>query len=80
MISGEIDPFRRRILTADGRLVNDGSRTLSPEEILHIDWLCDRVRGTIPSFDELLEMSRPLVRLLGVHRETIPPEKDGIQI
>ena len=80
VISGEIDPFRRRILTADGRLVNDGSRTLSPEEILHIDWLCDRVRGTIPSFDELLEMSRPLVRLLGVHRETIPPEKDGIQI
>ena len=80
VISGQIDPFRRRILTSDGRLINDGSRSLSPEEILHIDWLCERVRGSIPGFDELLEMSRPLVRLLGVYREAIPPEKDGIQI
>ena len=80
VISGAVDPFRRRITAADGRLVNDGSRTLSPEEILHIDWLCDRVRGSIPSFDELLPMSRPLVRLLGVYRETIAPDKDEIQI
>ena len=80
VISGSIDPFRRRIITADGRLVNDGSRTLSTDEILHIDWLCDSVRGAIPRYDELLPMSRPLVRLLGVYRETIPPEKDGIQI
>ena len=80
VVSGAIDPFRRRIVSADGTLINDGSRTLAPEEILHIDWLCDRVRGSIPSFDELLEMSKPLVRLLGVYRETIPPDKDGIQI
>ena len=80
VISGAVDPFRRRIVTTDGRLINDGSRTLPPEEILRIDWLCDRVRGSIPAFDELLEMSRPLVRLMGVYREAIPPEKDGIQI
>ncbi len=80
VVSGAVDPFRRRIVSSDGRLVNDGSRTLSPEEILHIDWLCDRVRGSIPGFDELLPMSRPLVRLLGIHREAIPPDKDEIQI
>lgn len=80
IITGEIDPFRRRIVSSDGQLINDGSRALSPEEILHIDWLCDRVRGCIPAFDELLPMSRTLVRLLGIHRETIPPEKDGIQL
>ena len=80
VISGAIDPFRRRIVSTDGRLINDGSRTLLPEEILHIDWLCDRVRGSIPAFGELLEISRPLVRLLGIYRETIPPEKDGIQL
>ena len=80
VVSGAIDPFRRRIVTSDGRLINDGSRTLPPDEILHIDWLCDHVRGSIPAFDELLEMSRPLVRLLGVYRETIPPGKDEIQI
>ena len=54
--------------------------TVMIDEILHIDWLCDSVRGAIPRYDELLPMSRPLVRLLGVYRETIPPEKDGIQI
>ena len=80
LVSGAIDPFRRRILSSDGRLVNDGSRTLSPEELLHIDWLCERVRGTIPGYDELLPMARPLVRLLGIYRETIPPDKDGIQL
>ncbi len=78
--SGAIEPFRRRIVTLDGREINDGSRSLSAEEILHIDWLCDRVRGSIPAFDELLDMSRPLVRLLGVYREAIPPDKDEIQI
>lgn len=80
IISGGIDPFRRLIVSSDGRLINDGSRTLSPEEILHIDWLCDRVRGSIPVFDELLPMSRTLVRLQGIYREVIPPEKDGVQI
>ena len=80
IISGAIDPFRRYITATDGRLINDGSRVLSPEEILHIDWLCERVRGSIPSFDELLPMARPLVRLLGIYRETIPPDKDEILI
>ena len=45
-----------------------------------MDWLCDRVRGSIPGFDELLPMARPLVRLQGVYRDSIPPEKDEIQI
>lgn len=80
IISGEIEPFRRRIVGADGTLRCDGSRSLSPEEILHMDWLCDRVRGAIPGFDELLGMARPLVRLQGVYRDIIPPDKDEIQI
>lgn len=80
IVSGSVSPFHRRIVTADGREINDGSRWLSPEEILHIDWLCDRVRGSIPSFDELLPMARPLVRLQGVYRDAIPPDKDEIQI
>ena len=54
--------------------------SLSPDEILHMDWLCDRVRGAIPGFDELLPMARPLVRLQGIYRDTIPPDKDEIQI
>ena len=47
---------------------------------MHIDWLCDRVHGKIPSYDELLPIARPIVRLQGIYRESIPPEKDGVQL
>ena len=80
IISGGIEPFRRRIVATDGTVRCDGSRSLSPDEILRMDWLCDRVRGAIPGFDELLPMARPLVRLQGVYRDVIPPDKDEIQI
>ena len=80
IVSGLISPFRRRITTADGRLVNDGGRDLSTEEILNIDWLCRGIYGEIPSFDQLLPIARGIVRLQGIYRDTIPPDKDEIQI
>ena len=69
---GTIDPFRSRIVTQDGRVINEGSRTLSADEILHMDWLCDNVVGSIPSYDEILPISQPTVRMLGIHRDQIP--------
>ena len=80
VISGLIAPFCRRITAQDGELINDGGHALTPEEILHIDWLCDRVQGSIPSYDELLPFARSIVRLQGIYREKIPPEKDGVQL
>ncbi|MDE6881085.1 MAG: BMP family ABC transporter substrate-binding protein [Oscillospiraceae bacterium] len=74
---GSIDPFRRFILSQDGAVRNDGDRWFSPEEILHMDWLADCVEGGIPTFEELLPMSRSIVRLQGVYRDQIPPEKEG---
>ena len=70
-------PFHRPISSQDGAVRNDGDRWFTPEEILHMDWLCDCVDGTIPSYDQLLPMSRSIVRLQGVYRENIPPEKEG---
>lgn len=75
---GSIHPFQRPIRSQDGLLRNDGSRWFSPEEILHMDWLCDCVDGGIPAFEELLPVSRGIVRLQGVYRDTIPPEKGTI--
>ena len=69
---GTIDPFRSRIVTQSGRIINEGSRTLSPDEILHMDWLCSNVIGSIPTYDEILPISRPTVQMLGIHREQIP--------
>jgi basic membrane lipoprotein Med (substrate-binding protein (PBP1-ABC) superfamily) len=75
--NGTVDPFRRRIVAQDGTVMNDGSRSLTPEELLRMDWLCDNVEGTIPEFEELEPFAQPMVRQLGVYRERIPMEKEG---
>ena len=75
--AGTLHPFNRRIVAQDGRVMNDGSRVLSMEELLHMDWLCDNVVGSIPAFDELLPISQPLVRQLGIYRDQLPPEKEA---
>ena len=74
---GAIDPFKRLLVDQKGRIVNDGSRSLSAEELLHMDWLCDNVEGSIPTFDQILPYSQTMVRELGIYRDQIPPEKEG---
>ena len=73
-----LDPFRRKLLTQDGRLINDGSRRLSPDELLRMDWLCHNITGSIPTFDEILPMSRSIVRELGIYKDQIPAIKETV--
>ena len=73
----KIDPFRRRIVAQDGSIKNTGDRSLTTEELLHMDWLCDNVIGSIPQFDEILPFARDTVRELGIYRDSIPLEKEG---
>lgn len=80
LCEGAIDPFHCRITDQNGILRNDGSSWFIPEEVMHMDWLCDNVEGHIPHYDEILPMSRNMVRLLGVYRDEIPPEKESVQI
>jgi len=77
MLSGQLDPFRRRIVAQDGTVKNDGTTTFTPEQLIHMDWLCDNVIGSIPLFEELLPQAQPLVRELGIYRDKIPTEKEG---
>ena len=74
---GTIDPFHRRIVDQSGRVINEGDRILSAEELLHMDWLCENVDGRIPDFEELLPITRDTVRELGIYRDQIPMEKEG---
>jgi len=71
-----IDPFLRRIVAQDGTVKNDGTHVFTPSEILNMDWLCDNVVGTIPAYEDLLPISQPLVRELGIYRDQIKPEKE----
>lgn len=75
--AGNIDPFRRKIIAQDGTVKNDGTLSFSPDEVLHMDWLCDSVDGTIPEFSEIAPYSQTMVRQLGIYRDSIPKEKEG---
>ena len=74
---GTIQPFRRRILSQDGTVKNDGTVSFTPEQLLGMDWLCENVEGHIPEFEELGHYARPLVREQGIYLERIPKEKEG---
>ena len=76
MIAGTLDPFARKIIAQDGSVKNDGTQVLTPKDRLNMDWLCENVIGEIPSFDQILPMSRTMVRELGIYRDSIPPEKE----
>ena len=76
---GALDPFLRRIRTQDGSPVNDGTRIFTADEVLHMDWLCENVVGSIPAFDEILPISQGLVRELGVYKDDIPPETETVK-
>ena len=75
---GTITPFHRPLTDQSGAVRNDGGKWFTPEEILNMDWLCDAVDGSIPEYDQLLPRSRGIVRLQGVYRDRIPPEKEGV--
>lgn len=76
--TGAIDPFRRRIVAQDGTVKNEGGRGFSPDEILHMDWLCDNIEGVIPEFEDIEPYAQPMVRQLGIHRDRIPLEKEDV--
>lgn len=76
--AGQLDPFFRRIVAQDGTTRNDGTQHFTPEEVLHMDWLCDNVVGSIPPFEEILPISQKMVRQLGIYRDSIPPEKEAV--
>ena len=74
---GELDPFARQIITQEGAVITDGTRPLTADEILRMDYLCHNVEGSIPGFEELLPMAQPMVRELGIYKEDIPAVKEA---
>lgn len=76
---GIVNPFRRTITAQDGTLKNDGSRGFTAEELLHMDWLCDSVNGSIPSFDQLQPYAQSIVQTLGIYRDQLPIRKEDMR-
>lgn len=76
---GILDPFRRTITAQDGTLKNDGSRGFTAEELLHMDWLCDNVNGSIPTYDQLQPYAQSIVQTLGIYRDQLPLRKEAVR-
>ena len=77
IIAGSIDPFACYITAQNGTVMNEGRTGFTPEQILHMDWLCDAVEGHLPEFDELTDCARPMYRMQGIHRDRLPAEKEA---
>ena len=69
---GTLDPFLRPIRDHAGNLRSDGLTGFTPDELIHMDWLCENVIGHIPTIDEVIPASRATVQLLGVFQEDVP--------
>ena len=69
---GMLDPFCRPIRDQGGNLRCDGTRGFTPDELMHMDWLCENVIGHIPTLEEVIPASRATVQLLGVFQEDVP--------
>ena len=66
--SGEFSPFTGILYSQDGIVQDDPKRTLTPEEIITMDWLVENVIGSIPKADELKEYYRPVFSQQGVEQ------------
>ena len=67
IVSGRLDPFRRRILDQQGNVRNDGTKPFTPVELMQMDWFCENVVGGFPKNEQISPVSRPMVDLLGIH-------------
>jgi hypothetical protein len=80
LLANDLPEGVRQLAEILRRGIIDGSIQPFPqattEEVLHMDRLHECVEGAIPGYEELLPMARSIVRLQGVYRESIPPEKE----
>ena len=53
----------------NGMIQEDKEKTLTPEKIITMDWLCENVEGRIPKMSELTESAKPVVMEQGIGTE-----------
>ena len=69
-ISAEkFNPFSGILYSQSGAVVNEADRSLTPEEIMTMDWLAENIIGSIPKKEELTEQAAPVIRQQGVMKK-----------
>lgn len=65
--SGDFNPFSGVIYSQDKTIRNGENQTLSPNDIITMDWLSDNIIGEIPVIDELEENAKPVAIQQGLN-------------
>jgi hypothetical protein len=69
IVSGELNVFTGPIYDQEGILRVPEGETLSPIQIVQMDWLVGNIVGSIPRKEELNEEARALADVVGVLKE-----------
>lgn len=67
--SEQFNPFSGILYSQTGIVTDTPERSLSPEEIMTMDWLAENIIGTIPTKEELKEQAVPVIDQQGVKKE-----------
>lgn len=63
------NPFSGILYSQTGTVIADPDKSLSPEEIMKMDWLAENVIGDIPGQEELKEQAAPVMKQQGIRQE-----------
>ena len=64
--SGDFNPFSGILYSQQGIVQKEMDRSMSPEEIISMDWLAENVVGSVPKLEELKEQAKPMLLLQGI--------------
>ena len=67
--TGKFKPFSGILYSQGGIVQDDPAKSLTPEEIVTMDWLAENVIGSIPKEEELKEQSKPVVSQQGIENK-----------
>ena len=66
IVSGALEPFSGPITAQDGTLVVQPNHSLTPDEIIRMDWLVENVDGIIPTSQQLSKDAQAVVEVQGI--------------
>lgn len=69
IMNGEFNPFTGVLYSQHGVVQTDENESLTPEEIVNMDWLAENIVGHIPSVDELMDSAIPVVMQQGIDKK-----------
>ncbi len=64
--TGAFQPFSGKFASRDGAVHDFTQRSITPEELITMDWLVENVDGSLPLLESLTENAKALVNLQGI--------------